>query len=304
MTCREARRLIGDQLVEGMIPLRRTPLDHHLARCAACRETAASLAATHERVTGALAARTAADQPSPLLWQRIEAALAPPGRDALPAQPITNPPSRIRGTMMKRRTFVSTLGVLAVALGVVATAAPGVGAQLQQQTARLGAFFIGSEQVAISPRVTSPLLMDYHSILELEPDHQRMLYRRGDRFVMITDRKSDGATPAPAGTPVTVSGRAGVLSSGLSGTIDSPDLASFAAITETLTPAAGPADPRGGTAGERVPSPLDRESPPAGPIHYRDARQLTWTAGDRTMELLSNLPADEMLAIANSLMAN
>lgn len=110
--------------------------------------------------------------------------------------------------------------------------------------------------------------------------------------ILIIDQRrlsSDEDGSLPPGTRMTVNGQPAVLITGLEGSI------SFVSIPPTpsaLVPT--PAEPN-----QVVP--LEPGSVSAETVSYTDGKQLIWYVGDFRIEVLSNLPLEEMLRVAESM---
>lgn len=101
-----------------------------------------------------------------------------------------------------------------------------------------------------------------------------LTFQNADQFVAITQTEAPAERTLPAGQAITVNGQPGVLVTGLEGTTKVPV-------------------PEGAQ--------LEAVGTPIAPIAYTDGKRLTWCVGDVKIEMLSNLPVEEMLKIAESL---
>jgi len=146
-------------------------------------------------------------------------------------------------------------------------------------------------------------------------------YQHDDQFLLVTQSKADG-TPLPQGEAVTVNGAPAILNSGLSGTYESfpqvdltpvagdehgnmtfssgggadatqPPEGEIQGINGTMVPAQGPTVTNGANL---QPFAVKTEN-----IAYTDAAKLTLVLGDTKVELLTNLPVDELMKIAENL---
>lgn len=108
-------------------------------------------------------------------------------------------------------------------------------------------------------------------------------YYNNEQFVTITQTRAPADRTLPAGQEVTANGQPAVLVTGLEGTFEYGLRIPEDAVVETFgTP---PAEPY-------------RDH---GTIAYIDGKRLIWYVGDVKVEMLSNLPVEEMLRIAESL---
>lgn len=100
-----------------------------------------------------------------------------------------------------------------------------------------------------------------------EAESIELTYHNKRQFVAITQTKAPADRALPAGQQVAVDSQPAVLFTGLEGTFE--------------------------YGGPRISESAD--------IDYTDGKRLVWYAGDVKVEMLSNLPVEEMLKIAESL---
>jgi hypothetical protein len=110
-------------------------------------------------------------------------------------------------------------------------------------------------------------------------------YAQAGRFFSLRQTPASEADALPAGEAVTVGGQPASLESGLSGT--------FAPFTRLVVESGYALIVDEGDGQDPLPD-MD-------PIPYADGLRLTWSAGGARFVLLSNLPRDEVLRIAESL---
>lgn len=104
-------------------------------------------------------------------------------------------------------------------------------------------------------------------------DAMSVLYRALDgQWMQVTQGPAPADKALPAGQEVTIGGQKGVLITGLSGTLE-----------------LGPALPKN-----------VQEAPPTESFAYQNARRLVWYVGNTRVEILSSLPVEEMLKVAES----
>ena len=121
------------------------------------------------------------------------------------------------------------------------------------------------------------------SVSESGAESIELTYYNDEQFVSITQSKAPADETLPAGREVTVNGQPAVLVTGLEGTFEYGFRIPEGAHVETFgTP------------------PAERD-PYNGSIAYTDGKRLAWYAGDVKVEMLPNLPEEEMLKIAESL---
>lgn len=121
------------------------------------------------------------------------------------------------------------------------------------------------------------------------PEPFKLEFHSDEQFVAVTQTKAPAGKPLPAGKEVMVDGQKGVLVTGLKGAFKGGFR--FRMFEEAITRQKGrpPTEPIR-IHGERV------------SIPYDDGKRLVWYAGDVKVEMLSNLPEEEMLKVAESMM--
>ena len=124
------------------------------------------------------------------------------------------------------------------------------------------------------------------SVSESGAESIELAYHNDEQFVSITQSKAPANKTLPAGREVTVNGRPAVLVTGLEGAFEYGFRIPENAVVKTY--------------GTLDTPPAERDSH-HGTIAYTDGKRLTWYAGDVKVEMLSNLPEEEMLKIAESL---
>ena len=111
-------------------------------------------------------------------------------------------------------------------------------------------------------------------------------YYNSEQFVSITQTKAPAGKALPTGKDLAVNDQPAVLVTGLEGDFEYGFRIPENAVVKTYgTLDTPPAEP----------------VPHHGTIAYTDGKRLTWYAGDVKVEMLSNLPEEEMLKIAESL---
>ena len=315
MRCQEVNELLVTYLDGEVSPSERTLILAHLAGCASCRKELAALSATQSRVSRSLQVRAAQAAPSPQAWSRLQARLARAcpehgRREARPSPPwlpawlqrLAPDVGRIKqvlegGLTMKKGFTLAAIATLVIALGTVAFV-PSARAQVGEI---LNTWFrfetpSGEGEVAISGTAEFvPLHPTYLPIgfqtmgfaIGGKPESIELVYYSEEQFLTITQSKAPADKPLPAGQKVTVNGQSAVLVTGLEGAFK-------------FNPRFGFYIPKGAfvvTGG----TPPAEPGPYHGDIAYTDGKQLTWYVGDVRVEMLSNLPEEETLKIAASL---
>ena len=306
MNCREVNGLLVAYLDGEVTSSERMLIEAHLAGCDSCRKELAELLAAQNRVSRALQIRAAQAAPSPQAWSRLQARLAeevcPPSL-WLPGwlQRLVPGIGRISqifagGITMKKGFALTAIAALVIAVSTVAFI-PSVRAQVSEV---LNTWFHfkspgGEYEVAISgPMEFTPLQPTYLpaglqgsggiSVLDTGSESEvELVYHNDEQFVAITQSKAPADKALPAGREVTVNDQPAVLVDGLEGTFEYGSRIPEGAQVETVgTPPAG-------------------FIPHHGTIAYTNGKRLTWYVGDVRVEMLSNLPEEEMLKIAESM---
>ena len=313
MNCREVQERLVAYLDGEVAPSERALIRAHLAGCDACGRELAALSATQNRVRRSLQVRAAQAAPSPQAWSRLQARLAGEARPSLswlPAwlQRLAPDVGRISqnfqlrgGITMKKGFAFATLVALVIALGTVAFV-PSVRAQVGEAIARWFHFHHEYEvpggevavemwgQAEFTPLYPTYLPSGVRHFLEGnvkdKPEALRQVYGSEDWFVEIIQTKALADRALPTGREVTVNDQQGVLVRGLSGAFE---LIPEIKVEEVKVIGTPPATPIG----------IRRLSGIS--IPYDDGKRLIWYVGDVRLEMLSNLPEEEMLKIAESM---
>lgn len=190
---------------------------------------------------------------------------------------------------MKKGVALTAIAALVIALSVMAFV-PSVRAQVigwfhARWSFPSGDVEIGGSQPGYTVLVPSylPDVLGSGSILmgmtsAGDDGTMSIFYFYGDphgQWLQVTEGPAPADKALPAGQEVTIGGQKGVLITGLSGTLDHI-------------------------------SPLPEDVQGAPPAHrpesfaYQNAQRLVWYAGDTRVEILSNLPVEEMIKIAES----
>lgn len=303
MKCQAMNKLLIAYLDNEVTPSERTLIRAHLAGCERCQEELAALSALQSRVSLFLQVRAAQAAPSPQAWSRLKARLggeARPSPSRLPTwlQRLAPGAGRIdrifQGGVTMKKVALTTIAALAIALSVMGFV-PSVRAQVGEI---LNTWFLykapsGESGIALGgPMEFAPLHPTYLPaglqgsgmagiVSESGTVSIELTYHNNEQFVTITQTKAPADRSLPAGQEVTVNVQPAVLVTGLEGTFEYGSRIREGAQVETFgTP---PAEPYHGT------------------IAYTEGKRLTWYVGDVKIEMLSNLPVEEMLKIAESL---
>ena len=313
MRCQEVNKLLVAYLDDEVSPSERALIQAHLAGCAICQEELAALAALQSRVSQSLEVRAAQAAPSPQTWSRLQARLAGEARSSLSWLPtwlqrLAPGVGRINqvfegGVTMKKGFALAVVVALASALSVMAFVPP-----VRAQVGELLRWFrfespAGGEEVSIPGSVEfTPLRPAYlpagfqAMAIGLNPEAASLNYwNSATNQILIIDEwrvPLDDKKSLPSGQDVTVNGQPATLIRGLEHSV------SFVSLPPT--PSAALATP----AADQTPIsiPLEPVTASSETVSFTDGRQLVWYAGEIRIEMLSNLPEEEMLKIAASMM--
>ncbi|MGC8839091.1 MAG: zf-HC2 domain-containing protein [Anaerolineae bacterium] len=315
MKCPEVTQLLVAYLDNELTLYERASVQKHLERCEACQQELAALAALRSRVSRFLRVRAAQAVPSPQAWSCLQEKLARQASPLLPWFPaslqcLTQNIGRIHQTltggakMMKRGLAFTILVAVLVALAAVAFV-PSVRAQvgdlLPFRWFRFGGPGGGVEVsvpgvVEFTPLRPAYLPEGFQAMaVGLNPEVASLNYwNSATNQILMIDQQLVSTKSLPSGTKVTVKGEPAVLITGLEGSV--------AFVSLPPTPAA-PTRPD-----QDEPRPAQETSPlepvtasSAETISYTDGKQLIWYVGNVRVSILSNLPVEEMLKVAESM---
>jgi len=324
MTCQEVNKLLVAYLDHEVTPSERALIQAHLAGCDACQRELAALSALQSRISRSLQVRAAQAVPSPQVWSRLRARLArearpspswlptwlhrlAPGGTLSLSKGVGHINQILGGVMMKKRLALVAIAALLIVLGTA-----GFVPSVRAQVGELLRWFrfespAGGEEVSVPSSVASipgsveftPLRPAYlpdgfeAMAVGLNPEAASLNYWNSatHQILIIDERLSspDDDRSLPAGANVTVNGQPAVLITGLEGQV------SFVSIPPTPSaPVASPSGP------DQVVA-LEPGVGSAETVSYTDGKQLIWYTGNIRIEMLSNLPEEEMLRIAMSM---
>jgi len=276
MNCRETNDLLVDYLNKEVTPSQSRMVQAHLSECAACRRDLDALSALEDRVRRSLHGQAAQAVPSPEAWPRLQAALA--GKNRSVVQSIQ---SLFTGGTLMRKLVLSSLLALALVFGVV-IAVPSVRAQVREmidmwyhfrfpeRQSSVGVGW-GGDSEAFPPYMPTYLPNGLDIALSggstapgaeyWEFEFHPTPRRKGDdRFIRLIEGVGENVPGLPEGREVMVG--------------DQP-----AVWTSDLEP---------------------RHEVTSDPPTPASAQVLSWYIGEVKIELVSNLPESEMIAVAES----
>jgi hypothetical protein len=340
MRCREARRTLVAYLDGEVMPSERTLLESHLAGCPRCEQELATLGGGRRRVTESLRSVAAQASPSPRALARLQAALdndRPIHDQRLGEQRMRLRWKIAYGTIA---AVVLAAAIIAGVPSTRAAAGDFFAAvfHIEMKPLELGylpdGFELGPVFQTGSVEIASPAAEDSGAAASWQSAEQKQqsLYQNGDQFLLVTTEKGS-QQPLPDGEPAEVNGLNAVLQTGLSGTVDpAPALPAGAAsgssggvASVTVSGAApqgegpsfevgagagtvimGSGVVIGGTANAADSGPVIApagDQPPVMPVAltYQNAIKLTWIVDGTRVEVLTNLPFEELLKVAEGL---
>ncbi len=303
MNCREVHRLFVAYLDREVIPSEQTMIEAHLAGCALCERDLSALRSTRSRLNESLRTQAAQAAPSPQAFTRLQARLTEQARtpsSRLSAWPKRSVPKRGPTTAsqhkgvirMKTRWRIASgiAGAIVIAAIIVAsvpsarasageffggifgvTASTGSAQFDTPQPLPEGTFILGF-RLDYVPEAIGPDTVYQGAAVSAEPGavpRAESLFHKGDSFLYITTAEVAPGQALPDGTPATVKGQPAVLNTGLVGEVQTP------------------------------PGPGQQQTP--DPVAYENANKLTWDVAGTRVEMLSNLPVDELQKIADGL---
>lgn len=269
MKCSEAHLLITDQMEGGLTPPAQSRLDSHLAGCPKCRARLKEQRTLAMRLGHTLRALSDQVETRPDAWSRLQNRLG---------QQRVLPNFRLLDSFALSLTLVGMLFV-----GMLS-----INAMLPQR--RVSAI--------TTPLVIPPLVVYMPSDRSVTPDSWRLvtgrqngmlvaeyrMFYRGGKFAILTQKPVALAADLPEGKAVMINGAPGVMVEGLSNALQIGNHVFLDGILRDHTEM--------------------REQgicPDAHFLVYERARALYWTAGGIRFELVTILPKDAMMALANSL---
>ncbi len=305
MNCHEAQELLVAYLDGEVTPSEQRLLNIHLAGCEPCRQERDRLQATQRQVHRFLHLQAAQAAPSPQAWSRLQARLAGEARPSpswLPSwlQRLAPGVGRTQifpgGIAMKKGFVWATLAAMVIALSVMALV-PSVRAQVGEllRWFRFESPAGGGEVSIPGSGEFTPLRPAYlpagfqAMAVGLNPEAASLNYWNSttDQILLIDQFRlsPEDSRSLPSGKKVTVNGQPAVLMAGQE-----------INVTFTLLPPtpAAPLPPSDGSA--LAPITASSET-----VSCQDGSRLVWYVGDLRVEMVSNLPGEEMVKIAESM---
>jgi hypothetical protein len=294
MKCRETTIELNAYLDGELGALERRIVEEHISGCASCERELEALDRTRGFLRSGLQLLAAEAVPSPMAWSRLQAGIA---AESVGSSRVSK--ARVlqqgRRSAAGRRWRAVSLGATALLLALcIVAAVPSARSAAGDFLASLFNWYrFTPMEAGYLPEGLDSAPVYQVGMAEIpsgggaegggqegsqEFQTEQSLYRGGKWFVLIKST-SDTDTPLPDGQATEVNGDDAVLVTGLSGTEPPP---------EQLVIDVGPSvttDPR-------------------YTVDYRDAVALTWVHDGTRIEVLSNLPAEEIRKIAAGLVVS
>lgn len=311
MNCKQAQTLFLDYLDKTLSPREESALQAHLEDCQKCANELAVLLETQYRLRHFFRARAAGQVVSERIWhdlQRKTGSLAP--QDSAKEEQPLGWSFKIRSlsdffltkrsVSMKAKLFLAMLALTLIVFGVVLFT-PSVWAQVGPiiRWFRFGGP-AGGDEVSFSlateftPLRPSYLPSGFETMaVGLNPQGASLRYwnKSTGQILLIDETLMVGdKAPLPVGKELTLNGQPAVLIEGLSGDL------TFVQLTPT------PASPALSPPQTTEAQPLEALNVNEGVeiVKYTNAKQLTWDIGNLRIQIISNLPLEEILKIAES----
>lgn len=290
MKCREVRMTLVAYLDGEVAPSERTAIDTHLARCKSCEKDLAALGRTRTCVTDGMRRLASEAAPSRNAWTRLQAVIVSEGANSVG----TAASKAVGRSALSRKWRVALVAVATVvfAIGVIAAvpSARSAAGGFLANILNLNSYRITPMEAGYLPRGFDPVPVYQVGMVDIPSESGadggdinraqdtqtgQVLYRSGDWFLLIRI-SPDSGDPLHEGQTTEVNGNDAVLIKGLSGSVSPPEQL----VTDQGASVA--TDPRYSVA-------------------YQDASEITWIQGGTRVEVLSNLPTEEILEVAQGL---
>lgn len=311
MNCKQAQSLFLDYFDKTLSPKDENTLQAHLDECPECAYEIATLRETQYRLRNFLQKYGAGQVVTEQMWHNLQGrinSLSPQSTVTRMEQPFVlstkvKPFSILfhteRSIAMRAKIFLAVLAITLVVLGVVL-----ITPQVRAQVGPILRWFrfggpAGGDEVSFSLATEfTPLRPSYlppgfeTMAVGLNPQVASLRYwnKITGQILVIDETLIVGEkTPLPSGKSLTVNGQPAVLIEGLSGDL------TFVRLSPTQMPP--------------ISNPQTSESQPLEAlsvnenieiVSYKDARQLVWDLGNLRIQIISNLPLEEIIRIAES----
>lgn len=310
MNCEQAQSALWDYLDNKLTSSDESGLLAHLRECQRCEQQFHDIIATQHLIRDYFRSRVAAQFPNPQIWSDLEMRIASPPHHFLPSlsSQVMNLFSKKGVNLSHRARSVAVKGKFSVAFLTAAIVVVTLILFVSNGWAKVGNLLKwftfdnpgGGGEVSIPGAIEfSPLRPSYlppgfkSMVVGLNPEVASLNYwNESTRQILIIDQNLivGKKTPLPEGKRVTVNGYPAVLIEGLKGEI------TFTLLSPTPEATSLPNEP----SQEQLLEPLIGNE--GGEIvSYTDGRQLIWDMNGVRFQITSNLPLEEILKVAESL---
>jgi Putative zinc-finger len=288
MKCREVRMTLVALLDGEVGPSERASIDAHIAGCRCCEKELAALGKTRIYVADGFRRLASEATPSETAWTRLQARIAKERMNSAGVASLKA--NSRRGPALRWRIALVVSGAILLAACVTAAVPSSRSAAGNLLAIVLNWYRFTPVEAGYLPKGFDPAPVYQVGLVGVPPgagedsavQHgsqktrtEQTLYRSGDWFVLVRIT-SDRGEPLPEGRTTDVNGNHAVLITGLSGFVPPPEELQMGERTSAST--------------------SQRYS-----VTYRDANALTWTYGDTRVEVLSDLPVEEIRKVAEGL---
>lgn len=280
MKCKEVNKLLVAYLDNEVTPSERALIQAHLAWCDTCQQELAALSALRSRIGQFLQLRAAHAAPSPQAWSHLQARLVRatyPTRFQHLMRTIQGFGQAFRPAVrMKQKFILAVIAALLIVTGTMVSTLP-IRAKVAEALACWFQpdFFRGRFKIIMPSSYIdfTPLRPTYlpasliYSYEESIRGNFRQVYAGKTWFVEIVQSRATADRSLPSGQRVSIGNQVGALNTGLQGKLKITTRFKFGVKEYTFT----------------------------------DGKLLTWYADELKIEMLSDLPLEEILRIAQSM---
>ncbi|NLE73615.1 MAG: hypothetical protein GX604_03160 [Actinobacteria bacterium] len=296
MRCREVRKMLVAYLDGELAPSECAAIDVHLARCRSCEGDLAALGRTRVEIADGMRRLAVGAVPSIHAWSRLQAVIM--NRDPCSAGAATAKTVGRRALSPRRRIALVAAVTVALGVGVVAAlpTARSAAEGLLWDILNLNRHHLVSTEAGYLPEGFESVPVDHLGKVDVSSPGgeggsaapagrsnptEELLYRSGNWYLLIRT-SSDGLTPLPEGRATEVNGNDAVVITGPS---------ALASLPEQLV-----VDLEGAVGQEGA-----ADMAASSSVAYRDTRAIVWVQSGVRVEVVSNLPEDEIRKIAYGL---
>ncbi|MBN1430011.1 MAG: zf-HC2 domain-containing protein [Anaerolineae bacterium] len=293
MKCVEVQQLLVAYLSGEVNESEAALIRFHLEHCADCSANLAALSGVRDRLGTHLNARLSQAHVPEHAWKRISAKIGEMNMNE--NQPSMRRAGSLRAAAIALLALIAVMGIILAAVPPARAAVEGLILTLFEGETDSGLPVIAaSEFQPLYPAGVPDRILCSASfgITSPEPTETYLELRFFNEleFAVLYENLEMANDPLPDGEPLDVNGHPAVLFRDLSGTV----ALMSGQPQEGRTPTQGGGGGGGGCQGSEPIVPPER-------LDYTGALRLVWTQDGMRFDLLSNLPYEELLALAASL---